>query len=233
MFRKSAPVPPIDDGDKASSHRAKIGKKVGAKLARNPMVSRIGTGPVELYMRDGFADAEECEALRNMIDDGARPSALFSGTEGPEYRTSYSCHMNPDDPLVRGISDRVVALMGIDGTHGETIQGQRYAQGQEYKPHCDYFPVNDSYWPHMRKQGGQRCWTAMLYLNTVPAGGETWFLHGGFMIPPVEGRLIVWNNLLADGSPSMETLHAAQPVEAGTKYVLTKWFRERPWVTEE
>lgn len=233
MFRRSPPPPVIDDGDKPSAHRAKLGKKVGTKLARNPMISRIGNERIELYVRNGFASPQECEELCRMIDSGARPSTLFSGTEGPEYRTSHSCHMDPEHPLVRALSDRIVAMMGIDAANGETIQGQRYTAGQEYRLHCDYFPVNDTYWPHMRKQGGQRCWTAMIYLNTAEAGGETWFPHAGFMVPPIEGRLIVWNNLLPDGSPNDGTLHAARPVEAGTKYVLTKWFRERPWLTEE
>lgn len=233
MFRRPASPPVADDGDAPSPHRAKLGRKVGAKLTRNPMFEKIGNARVELYIRNGFATSLECEALCRMIDAGAQPSTLFSGTEGPEYRTSHSCHMDPDDPLVGAISDRIVAIMGIDGVNGETIQGQRYTTGQEYKLHCDYFPVNDTYWPHMRKQGGQRCWTAMLYLNSVEAGGETWFPHAGFVVPPLQGRLIIWNNLLADGSPNDGTLHAARPVEAGSKYVLTKWFRERPWVTEE
>lgn len=233
MFRRSAPAPAVDDGDQPSAHRAKLGRKVGAKLSRNPMFERIANDGVELYIRNGFATPEECEALCRMIDAGARPSALFSGTEGPEYRTSHSCHMDPEDPLVGMVSDRIVAMMGIDRANGETIQGQRYTAGQEYKLHCDYFPVNDTYWPHMRRQGGQRCWTAMIYLNPVEAGGETWFPHAGFMVPPLEGRLIVWNNLRTDGSPNEQTLHAARPVQAGSKYVLTKWFRERSWITEE
>ncbi len=233
MFRKRPPAPAADDGDQPSAHRARLGKKVGAKLSRNPMVSRIDNDKVELYIRDGFASPQECAVLRGMIDAGARPSALFSGAQGADYRTSHSCHMDPDDPLVRTISERIVAMMGIEGSHGETIQGQRYQLGQEYKLHCDYFPVNDTYWPHMRQQGGQRCWTAMIYLNAVEVGGETWFPHAGFMVPPTEGRLIVWNNLGADGSPNLDTLHAARPVEAGTKYVLTKWFRERSWLATE
>jgi prolyl 4-hydroxylase len=33
-----------------------------------------------------------------------------------------------------------------------------------------------------------------------------------------------------DGSPNPWTQHSGQPVEAGTKYIVTKWFRERPFV---
>ena len=33
----------------------------------------------------------------------------------------------------------------------------------------------------------------------------------------------------ADGSPNPASLHHGMKVRAGTKYVITKWFRERPW----
>ncbi|MGD9810810.1 MAG: prolyl hydroxylase family protein [Sphingobium sp.] len=230
MFRRKPPKPDVDDGDQPSAHRAGIGKRVAAKLKRNPMVERVESDLLDLFIRRDFLSGEECAAMRAIIDEGAQPSKLFSGTEGPEYRTSHSCHMEPDDPLVAAVSDRIVALMGLDAATGETIQGQRYTVGQEYKPHWDYFPVNDTYWPHMKAQGGQRCWTAMAYLSNVAAGGETHFPYAGLVVPPREGTIIIWNNLTRDGGPNHDSLHAALPVRDGTKYVLTKWFREREWI---
>ena len=81
----------------------------------------------------------------------------------------------------------------------------------------------------MRGTGGQRTWTAMIYLSAVEAGGETHFPQCEFMVPPVEGMILIWNNMTRDGAPNRFSLHAARPVERGTKYVVTKWFRERPW----
>jgi prolyl 4-hydroxylase len=81
----------------------------------------------------------------------------------------------------------------------------------------------------MRTSGGQRSWTAMIYLSPVEAGGETHFPRCEFMVPPVEGMVLIWNNMAADGAPNPFSLHAARPVEQGTKYVVTKWFREHPW----
>ncbi|MBB6123317.1 prolyl hydroxylase family protein [Sphingobium subterraneum] len=218
-----------DDGASASPARAKLGAKVRAKLSRNPMVTRIANPKLEIFGRAHFATPQECAAMRAMIDAGAEPSALFSGSSGSEYRSSYSCHLDAHDPLVIGLTNRIVALTGLDPTTGETIQGQRYTQGQEYRLHCDYFGITASYWPRMRAQGGQRCWTAMMYLSDVEEGGETQFAQCGFMIPPREGMILIWNNLRPDGSPNPDSLHAALPVVKGTKYVLTKWFRERPW----
>ena len=44
-----------------------------------------------------------------------------------------------------------------------------------------------------------------------------------------QGTLLIWNNLNAEGEPNTNTLHQGMPVLAGVKYVITKWYRERPW----
>lgn len=219
----------IDDGGTASAARAQIGEAVRARLQRNPMVSRIDAPKLEIFGRRDFLSAEECAGLRALIDAGAQPSTLFSGSANAQYRTSHSCNLDPREPLVMTISDRICALTGLPPENGETLQGQRYAAGQEYKAHCDYFPVTADYWPAMRVSGGQRSWTAMIYLSPVDAGGETHFPHCEFMVPPVEGMMLLWNNMSADGAPNPNSLHAARPVEQGMKYVVTKWFREKRW----
>ncbi|MEJ7932968.1 2OG-Fe(II) oxygenase [Sphingobium sp. AN558] len=219
----------IDDGGVGSPMRTQIGAAVRQRLDRNPMVSRIAAPKLDIYHRRDFLSDEECAGLRALIDDEARPSTLFSGSANADYRTSASCNLNPFDPLVATISDRICALTGLSADTGETLQGQRYYPGQEYKHHCDYFPVTADYWPAMLASGGQRCWTAMIYLSAVESGGETDFPLCEFMVPPREGMILVWNNLDPDGAPNTQSLHAARPVVSGCKYVVTKWFRERPW----
>lgn len=220
---------PIDDGGIASPARAAFGDSVRRKLDRNPMVSRIDAPDLEIYGRQNFLSAEECAEMRTLIDASARPSTLFSGSANADYRTSHSGNLSPWNPLVEAVTHRICALTGLPAGHGETLQGQRYTQGQEYRVHCDYFPAHADYWQAMRRTGGQRTWTAMIYLSPVEAGGETHFPQCEFMIPPVEGMILLWNNMARDGAPNRFSLHAARPVERGTKYVVTKWFRERPW----
>lgn len=230
FFRKSSPAPEKVDGDTPSPHRARLGKRIAAKLRRNPLVVRAENDQLDLYLRADFVSPEECAAMRALIDADARPSTLFSGTANPEYRTSYSCHLDRYDPLVSSLSARIDSIMNADDETAETLQGQRYTSGQQYQLHCDTFPVNSSYWPEMRAQGGQRCWTAMLYLSDVEAGGQTSFPRAGLMVAPAAGTLVLWNNLREDGSPNPFTLHAALPVETGVKYVATRWYREHSWL---
>jgi len=218
----------LDDADQPSIARADMGERVRARLKRNPMMATVPTQRAEMFLRHGLLTQRECAALMRMIDEGSKPSKLFSDASR-DYRTSSSCNLDVHDPLVQTVTKRIDALLGIDGSFGELLQGQRYHVGELYHLHCDYFPAGTHYWPAMRVSGGQRCWTAMAYLCDVEAGGETQFPRLGVTIPPRAGTLLVWNNMLADGSPNRDTLHAALPVQAGVKYVVTRWYRERRW----
>jgi prolyl 4-hydroxylase len=66
----------------------------------------------------------------------------------------------------------------------------------------------------------------MMYLNQPEDGGATRFKVINKTVQPETGKLLAWNNLLPDGTPNEATLHQGMKVRRGTKYVLTKWFRE-------
>jgi prolyl 4-hydroxylase len=127
------------------------------------------------------------------------------------------------------IERRIGDLIGIDGRWGETIQGQRYEPGQEFKEHYDWFDTGAAYWTGETARGGQRSWTVMAYLNDMPDGGATTFPRIGLTVQPQAGVLLIWNNALPDGRLNPDVLHLAEPVKQGVKYIITKWFRTRPW----
>jgi len=85
------------------------------------------------------------------------------------------------------------------------------------------------YWPEMEKTGGQRTWTAMIFLNEPEGGGQTAFEKAGLKVAPRTGNLLAWNNMNAIGEPNLFSLHQGMPVTGGVKYIVTKWHRERPW----
>jgi prolyl 4-hydroxylase len=72
----------------------------------------------------------------------------------------------------------------------------------------------------------------MLYLNRPNLGGATNFPNVGIKIDAEKGTLLIWSNLDRDGKPNPATLHQGTPVESGLKYVITKWYRARPWGAE-
>ena len=144
-------------------------------------------------------------------------------------RTSRTCNLDPADGVVRATEARFTALLGIDPAHGERLQGQRYEAGQEFKPHHDYLRTSEAYWARQQAVGGQRTWTAMVYLNDVEDGGSTDFVKLGLSIAPKKGVLLIWNNADLEGVPNEYTQHAGTPVKAGVKYVITRWYRTRRW----
>ena len=208
---------------------AELGERVRRRLASDPAVYTVPLEKGELYAVSGFLSPEECAHLTAMIDRVAKPSELFEDVYIEAYRTSWSGDVDGSDTFVRSIERRLSDLLGIDLAFGEAVQGQRYEPGQEFREHCDWFDTNAGYWPGEVNRGGQRSWTAMVYLNEVESGGQTEFRNLGLRFPPQPGMLLLWNNATPQGEPDHDTLHAALPVESGVKYVITKWFRTRPW----
>ena len=211
---------------------ARQGATVRARLARDPSVQRLAGDAgdkAELFGVAGFLGLDECARLCAMVDAVARPSHTFDYGEASPYRTSFSGDVDRTDPFVRMIERRIDDLLGLDPALGETVQGQRYTQGQQFNAHFDWFATSAAYWPEQRARGGQRSWTAMVYLNTVAAGGATEFPELCLAIPPQEGTLLAWNNATREGLPNRAMLHAAAPVVQGRKYVITKWYRTRAW----
>ena len=214
-----------------SPARAEIGRAVAARLDGDPRMQRLPGEGVDAWRCIGFLDEANCDWLVQVIEANRRPSTLLTDRGLGANRTSDSCDMDRNADGIREIDRYIAASLGIAPEYGETMQGQRYAPGQHFRTHHDYFHEGESYWPRMRASGGQRTWTAMIYLNDVAEGGATWFPQAGVRVSPRKGLLLCWNNLAPDGSPNTRTLHEGMPVVEGVKYIVTKWFREEPWGT--
>ncbi len=222
------PAPaPADNPDQNRLRR--IGRKVRERLSRLPEVYTVPVEKAEIYAIGDFFSAEECGRLMAMIDASAKPSSAFDAKYESGYRTSYSGDVDPHDPFVIKLQRRLDDLLGVDPTYGETIQGQRYLEGQQFQAHTDWFPAGTPYWETEKDRGGQRSITAMAYLNPVEEGGATAFPHLGISFEPRPGTLLIWNNADPEGVPNPWTIHAGTPVVRGVKYIITKWYRCRRW----
>jgi prolyl 4-hydroxylase len=194
-----------------------------------PAIQRVPSPRLDLFILRRFLNQGECAALCELIDDNRRPSTLADDQGAADFRTSETCDLDPSHPLVPEVQNRLSQLTGIPSSHGEPLQGQRYAAGQEFKPHTDSFnPDGADYYLHCA-DAGQRSWTAMIYLNEPEEGGATRFKTIGKTIQAETGKLLMWNNLLPDGSPNHATLHQGMKVRRGTKYILTQWYRQHPF----
>jgi len=190
-------------------------------------VQRVPTRELELFILRGFLDRVTCATLIERIDAKRRPSLIADDIGIANFRTSETCDLDWNDPVIGDVDRKIATLLGLTLEASEPLQGQRYAPGQEFRPHTDTFePGGYDFYLHTTA-GGQRTWTAMIYLNEPDEGGATRFKTIGKTVRPETGKLLAWNNLLPDGQPNPATLHQGMKVRRGTKYVLTKWFRER------
>jgi prolyl 4-hydroxylase len=205
------------------------GETSAERLMAYSGVRRVPSARLELFDRPGFLPPELCTQLIALIDQGRRPSTIADPNGDAYFRTSETCDLDPSEPSVRELEGLLREFSAIDPAHGEPVQGQRYEVGQEFKPHTDYFEPDGQDFVKFCSVAGQRTWTFMIYLNDVEVGGATRFKVIDKMFRPETGKLVCWNNHRPDGSLNAATLHHGMKVRKGVKYVITKWYRERPW----
>lgn len=219
----------LRDGRAEAWGRADAAVAVRDRITEFPGALRMPAKGVELYIVRNFLTLAQCADLTAIIDADRIPSPVVADDPVPAYRTSETCYLRPAETVVAAVETALDELTGIDPVHGELLQGQRYGIGQEFKTHHDFFHTDQLYWREQVVMGGQRTWSAMAFLNEPEAGGRTNFPEAGLMVAPKAGNLLIWNNMDEFGAPNAGTLHQGMPVELGVKYILTKWYRERPW----
>lgn len=184
---------------------------------------------LELFIVRDFLPRDACAALIELIDRERSPSVVTDPNGDAAFRTSETCDLASASSQLIPVLDAVLsAFSGIDPAYGEPLQGQRYAVGQEFKPHTDYFEPAGAEFAKVCSLTGNRTWTLMIYLNEVEDGGATRFEVIDETVRPETGKMLAWNNRCPDGSPNPATLHQGMKVRAGVKYIVTKWYREKP-----
>ena len=244
MFQKS-----LDAGYSHALLKRKIGVDYRAPvqmhaLDRVPTVAlrtaqRLQAKNLEIFRVDGFLTAQECADIVATINASELTESSTYNVSNPTERivnadrTSKTCYFGGSNPLIADVESRICKTLGINNRHAEQIQGQKYAVGQEFRFHTDYFD------PELLKKdasiNGQRTWTFMIYLNDVEEGGHTSFPRAYCSCAPKTGTAIVWNNLYSQastdnandfGKENPFSSHCGMPIIRGEKYILTKWFKE-------
>ena len=160
-----------------------------------------------------------------VLDDGYKPS---EGRTGSNHWLKYD-----EDDVVKAIGQRIADIVGLPLKNAESMQIIHYGPEQEYRPHFDAFNLSLPKGQRAAKWGGQRLVTALVYLNTVEAGGATQFPKLGITVPALPGRMVIFHNTTDDISgPHPLSLHAGMPVEAGEKWAFNMWFRLQDTTTE-
>ncbi|HVM22474.1 MAG TPA: 2OG-Fe(II) oxygenase [Sphingomicrobium sp.] len=179
------------------------------------------------YVRvfDRLLTPEECGYLIEATGDSFEPSMVYNRERElvrDTIRTSDGAtfHWLIEDPAVHALNRRIASATGTSFDQGEALQVLRYSPGQQYRPHFDFVPDAQN----------QRLWTALIYLNEDYEGGETQFVETGLTFRGRTGDVLLFRNALPDGSIDDAARHAGLPVNSGTKYLATRWVRERRWI---
>jgi len=182
---------------------------------------------------DGVLSADECRLLIALMRPHLRRSQVQAedreGQHVNDVRTSSSATVDRviEDHAARRIQQRLAEAAGVPLLQAEAMSILHYAPGQQYRPHRDYLPP--SALQADQPASGNRFRTLCVYLNDVESGGETEFPIAAVTVPPRAGRVVVFDNLDAQGRPDPDSLHAGLPVQRGEKWLGTLWFRERAY----
>ena len=102
-----------------------------------------------------------------------------------------------------------------------------YAIGESYRPHVDFFhPQLPNFAEQMRLKG-QRIKTCLVYLNEDFDGGETEFPKLKLKYRGGAGDALFFENVKANGTGDLQTLHAGLPPTRGEKWLFSQWIRSK------
>lgn len=139
-------------------------------------------------------------------------------TINKDYRSNMILDINADaysthpaftymNDMVRSYIDNYSERYEVGYEYLEPTQLLKYSPGEFYKRHFDTGPA----FP--------RVISALLYLNDVDDGGETYFTNFDVSVRPRAGRLVIFPSNYAYA-------HEARPPKDGYKYVFVFWTRE-------
>jgi prolyl 4-hydroxylase len=184
-------------------------------LAASPPVATLGA----------FLAADECRYLIELATPRLQPSTVVDPRSGrlihDPVRTARTAAFPLvfEDPVLHAINRRIAAATGTAWAQGEPAQVLCYRPGEEYKLHSDALPPGEA---------NQRVLTALVALNDDYEGGETRFPAIDHAWRGATGEALAFRNVDAAGTLDPAARHAGCPVRRGTKFLLSRWIRERP-----
>ncbi|MBI1212243.1 MAG: hypothetical protein GC190_12325 [Alphaproteobacteria bacterium] len=200
---------------------------------RIPIRNEVSDGPRVLRI-EKLMTAEECEYVVGAALPQLNPSMVTNPMTGQAVRipdrSSSTASLAPlyQDLVIHCINLRLAAAAKLPYENGEMLSILRYDIGQEYTPHFDFLgSKNDP--AAQYETAGQRVRTLLVYLNADYEGGETEFLSNRLKVKGNVGDAVLFYNVDAAGNPDLSSRHAGLPVRSGTKWLASKWFRERPY----
>lgn len=188
--------------------------------------------PPPMWLLDGFVTPQEAFSLIAMSGSRMKPARTFdSNGYDSRRKSSIAVFRVGENPIIEAIAQRIACFTKSPVERIETPHVVHYQPGDYFVAHHDYITPSGAEHIRSLRYGGQRLYSVVIYLNTIPDGfgARTRFPRLGINVRPVLGRAIIWRNTLDSGKVAPATLHEGEPVKAGVeKYVVVAWVREKP-----
>lgn len=136
--------------------------------------------------------------------------------------------LSENDFLHLLLRERMSKACGIAQDQMEGMAVLMYQEGDEFSEHVDYFDQQTALGKAEVNELGQRILTFLVYLNDDYEGGETVFPELGISHKGRAGEGIYFVTAKGSGEGDPRTRHAGLPVETGSKWVLSQYFRAKP-----
>lgn len=180
-----------------------------------------------------FLSDDLCDHFINLSNGKLKRALVSSEKEGiiSKGRSGSNCWIehNKDDKTL-SVANRISNIIEIPLESTESFQIIYYDKTQEYFNHYDAWDFNEVEKSRRNlKNGGQRIFTALVYLNDVEEGGSTKFTKLNIDVKAEKGKLLIFENVYEDTNiRHYYSEHAGRPVIKGEKYAFNLWFRECP-----
>jgi prolyl 4-hydroxylase len=183
-----------------------------------------------LRIKDNFLTNEECDYIIALSESKFERSKIMSHEIIEDHgRTSFSAILKfPEDAVLSSIRKRAAQLIEMPESHFESIQCVSYDKNQEYINHYDTFDETTERGKKTVKEGGQRKYTMLAYLNDDFEGGGTHFPLLDVLVQPKKRRVVIFDNLDENQQVLKAAMHAGLPVSKGRKYAINMWVRNKP-----
>lgn len=189
----------------------------------------------EVMVLDGLLGPTDCAELldnlryvwwwdSSLVGLGHDGSLMSRSSYRRTSRTTSEAWLGSESlAILRRLERRLTKAAGVRPDHLEMWQATRYRRGDWFAEHHDAGFFQNDPW-------GDRTTTVLVYLDghgNGNGGGGTVFPRLGVRFRPITGRVLMWRNLLADGTVDHRMLHEARPARS-VKTTLTTWARQRP-----
>lgn len=177
---------------------------------------------------ENFLTPEECDAIVSLAEPHLFESKVYTDSKDIINKTRKSKQhwlRDHQHPVVKKISIKVAKMTSTSIDNQEPLQVVKYTKGGFFNPHHDACDGTSEFCERMNKDKGPRHITLLIYLNDNFEGGETEFPMISKKCIPKKGKAVLFYDTDSKGNILKKSLHGANPIKSGEKWVCNKWIK--------